>query len=56
VWADRGLATDNKALADAIRAAGAKQLTTEHFNSDHPFSDHRIALARTVVAWLETLP
>jgi pimeloyl-ACP methyl ester carboxylesterase len=56
VWADRGgLAESNKALADAIQAAGAKQLTTAHFPTDHPFSDHRIALSRTVVAWLETL-
>ena len=55
VWADRGIPDSNKALADAIQAAGAKQLTATHFPTDHPFSDHRIALSRTVVAWLETL-
>ena len=56
VWADRGIPESNKALADAVQAAGAKQLTATHFPTDHPFSDHRIALSRTVVAWLETLP
>jgi pimeloyl-ACP methyl ester carboxylesterase len=53
VWADRGIADQNQTLAAAIRKAGAKQLTTTHFPSDHAFSDHRIALSRAVVAWLE---
>ena len=56
VWADRALADSNHALADALGAAGARRLTLEHFPTDHAFSDHRIALSRTVVAWLETLP
>ena len=55
VWADRGIAEGNKALADAIQAAGAKQFRTAHFPTDHSFSDHRIALSRTVIAWLETV-
>lgn len=53
VWADRGIAQQNQALAEAIRTAGAKQLTTAHFPGDHAFSDHRIALSRAVVAWLD---
>jgi pimeloyl-ACP methyl ester carboxylesterase len=56
VWADRGLAGNNRALVDALRAAGAERLVTEHFPTDHAFSDHRIALARTVVEWLDALP
>ena len=56
VWADRALADSNRALADALRTAGAKDLATEHFPTDHAFSDHRIALSRTVVAWLLALP
>jgi pimeloyl-ACP methyl ester carboxylesterase len=56
VWADRALADSNRALADALRSAGAKRLSTQHFPTDHAFSDHRIALSRTVVAWLDTLP
>lgn len=57
VWADRGIADGNKALADAIEKAGAKHLLdTAHFPTDHAFSDHRIALSRTVIDWLKSLP
>jgi pimeloyl-ACP methyl ester carboxylesterase len=55
LWADRGIADSNKALAAAIRAAGAKRMTTAHFPTDHAFSDHRIALAHAVDAWLQAL-
>lgn len=53
IWADRGLAKENAALALAIQRRDEGQLTTRHFPSDHAFADHRIALARAVVAWLE---
>ena len=53
VWANRGIAEQNAALAEAMRKAGATQLTTAHLPTDHAFSDHRIALARAVVAWLD---
>jgi pimeloyl-ACP methyl ester carboxylesterase len=55
IWAERGIAEDNRTLARAIRAAGAKRLATAHFPTDHAFSDHRIALAREVIAWLDSL-
>ena len=55
VWADRGIAADNAALAEAMRKAGASRLASAHLPTDHPFSDHRIALARTVVGWLDGL-
>jgi pimeloyl-ACP methyl ester carboxylesterase len=53
IWADRGLAEQNEALAKSLAQAGASQLTTAHLPSDHAFSDHRIALSRAVVAWLD---
>ncbi|MEO7251770.1 MAG: alpha/beta fold hydrolase [Arenimonas sp.] len=56
IWADRALAEQNQALADAIKHAGGKKLTTAHMPTDHAFSDHRIDLARHVVAWLDSLP
>jgi uncharacterized protein len=56
VWADRGLGDSNEALADALRTAGATHLATQHFPTDHAFSDHRIALSRAVVTWLDSLP
>jgi pimeloyl-ACP methyl ester carboxylesterase len=55
IWADRGIAKDNVALADAIRAQGKGKLATAHFPSDHAFADHRIALAQAVVRWLDGL-
>ena len=55
MWADRGIADSNKALSEAIKTAGAKRLSTAHYPTDHAFSDHRIALSRAVVAWLDRL-
>ncbi|HEX8667775.1 MAG TPA: alpha/beta hydrolase [Allosphingosinicella sp.] len=55
VYATHGGAAENKALADAIRAAGAGRLTAVELDSDHSFADHRIALAVEVVRWLEYL-
>ena len=55
MWADRGIAEQNQALAKSLEQAGASKLTTAHLPSDHAFSDHRIALSRAVVAWLQTL-
>ena len=55
VWADRGIAKDNAALADAIALQKGSRLTRAHFPTDHAFADHRIALARAVVRWLDAL-
>jgi pimeloyl-ACP methyl ester carboxylesterase len=40
-------------LVKAMQNAGAQDLTHVILDADHAFSDKRIALARTVVAWLE---
>ncbi len=53
IWADRGIAKNNAALAVVIQRRDEGQLTTRHFPSDHGFADHRIALAKAVVAWLD---
>lgn len=55
VWADRGIAKDNAALADAIALQKGSRLTRAHFPTDHAFADHRITLARAVVSWLKGL-
>lgn len=42
-------------LVEELRKAGAKELTTRVFPNDgHSFSAHRIALARTLVGWLDS--
>ena len=55
MWADRGIAEQNQALAKSLQAAKASHLTTAHLPTDHAFSDHRIALSRAVIAWLQAL-
>ncbi|MFI4891218.1 MAG: alpha/beta hydrolase family protein [Steroidobacterales bacterium] len=40
-------------LAAAIHAAGGTQVQTVNFDDDHQFSSHRIALADTLVHWLQ---
>jgi pimeloyl-ACP methyl ester carboxylesterase len=56
VGATRGIAMFGSALAAAATKAGAKQLHTETWATDHSFSDHRIALADLLVRWLDGLP
>lgn len=43
-------------LAQALGAAGARNLTQVTIDSDHAFCDRRIELAKTVVAWLQKQP
>jgi hypothetical protein len=38
-----------------VRTAGASRLTEQIWDTDHEFSDHRIALARTTIDWLTSL-
>jgi hypothetical protein len=45
--------SDNQALAAALKKAGDAQVTETHMLTDHPFSDHRIALQASVVEWLQ---
>jgi len=51
--ADDGLTPDNQRLAAALKAAGDSDVTEEHMATDHSYSDKRIALASTIVRWLE---
>jgi pimeloyl-ACP methyl ester carboxylesterase len=49
VSADDGTRADAHQLAQALGA----RATEVHMATDHPYSDHRIALESTVVGWLE---
>lgn len=55
VSSDDGLAKGTDALAAAIRALGGK-VETQHFATDHSYSDSRLALQAAVITWLEALP
>jgi uncharacterized protein len=53
---DDGLAPHTDALVEAIRASGGNLIVSRHVATDHSWSDHRIALESTILAWLSTLP
>lgn len=54
VTSDDGFAPEGEALAKAISELGAQAPQVVHFATDHPYSDHRIALQQTVAGWLAT--
>jgi 5-enolpyruvylshikimate-3-phosphate synthase len=43
------------ALIKGIAAAGGHQVTSIHMETDHSYSDHRIALESAVIKWLAGL-
>jgi uncharacterized protein len=49
-------AEDNRALAENLDKAGNSQVTEKYLDTDHTFSDHRIALQIAVLDWLQHLP
>jgi len=55
ITARYGLGRGNLPVTAAMRAAGAR-VTAIEMDTDHPFSDHRIALSKAVVNWLQSLP
>jgi pimeloyl-ACP methyl ester carboxylesterase len=52
ISANDGLRASNEALVDALKHAGAP-VTSIHFDTDHSFSDHRIALQSAILKWLD---
>ncbi|MEO5611321.1 MAG: alpha/beta fold hydrolase [Sphingomicrobium sp.] len=56
VTAKYGGALENRPTTAALRRAGNRRVTAIEMDSDHAFSDHRIALAATIIAWLRSLP
>ncbi|HEX8787108.1 MAG TPA: alpha/beta fold hydrolase [Telluria sp.] len=55
VGATKGNAGEVAPLAQAIRARHATRLDYQTMPTDHAFIDHRIALASTVIEWLDGL-
>ena len=53
--ADDRNTSDNQELADRLRKGGDARVTEVHMHTDHPFSDHRIAMQAAIVNWLESL-
>jgi pimeloyl-ACP methyl ester carboxylesterase len=53
--ADDRNTSDNQELADRLRKAGDAHVTEVHMHTDHPFSDHRIAMQAAIVNWLDAI-
>jgi pimeloyl-ACP methyl ester carboxylesterase len=51
---DRNLSY-NKAMKEALQKAGNTRVTETYLETDHSYSDHRIALQVAVLQWLETV-
>ncbi|HEV2298808.1 MAG TPA: alpha/beta fold hydrolase [Candidatus Acidoferrales bacterium] len=49
------IAPQTDALVRAIRAQGGNDVTEMHADTDHSWSDHRIALESIVITWLDKL-
>jgi dienelactone hydrolase len=54
--AGAGRGADNIGVLNAAVQAGNARASGGLWETDHSFSDHRIALASTLVTWLESLP
>jgi uncharacterized protein len=52
ITANDGLRASNEELVTALTHTGA-QVTSLHMDTDHGFSDHRIALETAILAWLD---
>src|SRR5580698_884748 len=52
ITANDGLRPSNEALVAALKQAGSS-VTSTHFDTDHAFSDHRIALQAAIIKWLD---
>jgi acetyl esterase/lipase len=50
--AERALVADSRGLEAGLRAAGARAVEAHEWPTDHSFSDHRIKLTATTLAWL----
>jgi hypothetical protein len=45
----------NKAMKEALQKAGNLRVTETYLETDHSYSDHRIALQVAVLQWLDTV-
>jgi hypothetical protein len=53
ITANDGTGPSSEALLQALKEYGNTQSQHIEIKTDHPFSDHRIALENTILTWLE---
>lgn len=56
ITADDRYEPSDSALASALRAHRGQSVTAVHMDTDHVYSDHRIALQAALIGWLQSLP
>jgi uncharacterized protein len=56
ITADDGWRPSDDELVRALRTRRDPLVTTVHMNTDHVYSDHRIALEAALIRWLQSLP
>lgn len=52
---DDGFGPSADALVAAIRTQGGTRVQTQHFTTDHNWSDSRLALQTIIITWLQTV-
>jgi acetyl esterase/lipase len=53
ITAEDGSQADSHRLALSLKKAGNSAVTEVHMATDHPYSDHRIALESAILGWLQ---
>lgn len=56
ITADDRYRPSDDALVSALRARRDPSVTALHLDTDHVYSDHRIALQAALIGWLQSLP
>lgn len=56
ITSDKTTEPGNDALVAGLRARDDTHLTAMHMDTDHFYSDHRIALESALIRWLQSLP
>jgi pimeloyl-ACP methyl ester carboxylesterase len=56
ITSDKTTEPGDDALVAGLRARGDNHLTAMHMDTDHSYSDHRIALESALIRWLQSLP
>ncbi len=55
ITAHDGLASVDKAFAQALHKAGDTRITERHWNTDHDYSGQRVALSRAIFDWAQSI-
>jgi uncharacterized protein len=55
ITANDGLRKTDEAFAAALRTAGDRRVETAHWDTDHSYSEERLALAARIVEWAQPL-